>query len=43
MTLFLLGFLIGGFFGIVLMAILFIGKREDNIKEEMMANILEKN
>jgi hypothetical protein len=43
MALFLLGFFIGGFFGIVLMAIFFIGKREDNIKEDMMSKILGKN
>jgi hypothetical protein len=30
MILFLVGFLIGGFIGIALMAILAIGKREDN-------------
>jgi hypothetical protein len=31
MIIFLVGFLIGGFLGITLMAILAIGKREDNL------------
>jgi hypothetical protein len=31
MIIFLVGFLIGGFLGIIAMAILTIGKREDNL------------
>ncbi|MDP3298074.1 MAG: DUF3789 domain-containing protein [Thermodesulfovibrionia bacterium] len=39
MVLFLIGFLIGGFLGILLMAILAVSKRED----ELMENLVRKN
>jgi len=34
--LFLLGFLIGGFLGILLMTILAVGKKEDEMMEKML-------
>ncbi len=39
MILFLIGFLVGGFLGILLMAILAVSKRED----ELIENLLKKN
>jgi hypothetical protein len=40
MFIFLLGILIGGFIGIIIMSLFFIGKREDILTDELYRNLI---